>query len=111
MFFSVPGLGPDEVSRRLAEEPDGIRLIDIRPADERAYSNIGGTHVPVFELADRIAELEVDRDRDLVLYCRSGHRSASVVAWLRARGFSRVFNLEGGINAWSRVIDPKVRAY
>lgn len=95
----------------MAEDPDGIRLVDIRPADERAYSNIGGSHIPVYELADRIKELEADKDRDLVLYCRSGHRSASVVAWLQARGFSRVFNLEGGINSWSRKVDPSVRAY
>lgn len=111
MFFSVPSISPVEVARRLADEPESLRLVDIRPDDERAYSNIGGDHIPIHELAGRLSELEADRDRDLVIYCRSGHRSASVVTWLQARGFTHVRNLEGGINAWSRKVDATVRAY
>ena len=59
--------------------------------------------------ADRIAEL--DPKKETVVICRSGGRSAQVAEFLERQGFRKVFNLSGGILAWSRVIDPRIPQY
>jgi rhodanese-related sulfurtransferase len=54
---------------------------------------------------------EVPHDVPVVVYCRSGSRSATVVRWLEDDGYSNVVNLAGGINAWAREIDPSIMIY
>ncbi len=54
---------------------------------------------------------EVPRDVPVVVYCRSGSRSATVVRWLENDGYTNAVNLAGGINAWAREIDPSVLIY
>jgi rhodanese-related sulfurtransferase len=61
------------------------------------------------ELSDRIGEL--DPHKETVVICRSGGRSAEVAQYLERQGFGKVFNLSGGILAWSRVIDPRIPQY
>jgi rhodanese-related sulfurtransferase len=61
------------------------------------------------EISDRIAELE--SKKPTVVICRSGGRSAQVAQFLERQGFEKVFNLSGGILAWSRVIDPRIPQY
>ena len=67
------------------------------------------TLIPLGELPDRLDEL--DPDRDLVAYCKTGRRSAAAVQMLLERGFNRVRNLEGGIVAWAQEIDPSMTRY
>jgi rhodanese-related sulfurtransferase len=66
-------------------------------------------HVPMREVPGRLAEIPVDRD--VVVACRSGARSATVVQYLRRNGVERAFNLDGGILAWSSRVDPSVPRY
>lgn len=66
-------------------------------------------HVPMREVPGRIGEIPADRD--VVVACRSGSRSATVVQYLRRNGVERAVNLEGGILAWSNRIDPSVPRY
>jgi rhodanese-related sulfurtransferase len=66
-------------------------------------------HIPMGEISDRVAEL--DRKKEIVVICRSGGRSAQVAQFLERQGFEKVFNLAGGILAWSRVIDPRIPQY
>jgi len=54
---------------------------------------------------------ELPQDRDLVLVCHHGGRSAQAAAWLAQNGFSRLHNLAGGIDAWARVVDPAMPRY
>jgi rhodanese-related sulfurtransferase len=61
------------------------------------------------QIAERVAEL--DPNIATVVICRSGGRSAEVARFLSTRGFGEVFNLVGGILAWSRDIDPKIPQY
>ena len=109
-------IAPEELARRL-EEGRPVALLDIREADERARARIAplaGTtdvHIPLPELEGRVAEVIVEPGRPLVVYCHHGVRSRTAAVWLAARGLGEVLNLEGGIDAWSREIDPRVPRY
>jgi rhodanese-related sulfurtransferase len=77
----------------------GARLLDVRSPEEYAHGHLpGALNVPVQELDRRLAEVG-PADRDLVVYCRSGHRSARATEILRQHGFSKVHNL-GPMTAW-----------
>src|SRR4029079_18065616 len=81
--------GPD--ARKLVAA--GARLLDVRSAEEFAGGHLpGAVNIPVQELDRRLAEVG-PRDSELVLYCRSGHRSGRAAELLRAHGFTRVHNL------------------
>jgi adenylyltransferase/sulfurtransferase len=102
-------LEPHEVARLLAAG-ERLELVDVRLAWERELAALpGGRWIPMHELADRFAELP--RDRLLAVYCHTGGRSAVAVDYLRQRGFPRAANLAGGIDAWSRQVDPSVPRY
>ena len=75
-------------------------LLDVREPDEWAAGHIpGAVHLPMMEVPARIAEVPVDGD--VVVVCRSGVRSAQVVAYLRGHGWDNVRNLDGGMQAWA----------
>jgi phage shock protein E len=77
----------------------GARLLDVRSPEEYARGHLpGALNVPVQELDRRLAEVG-PADRDLVVYCRSGHRSTRATEILRQHGFSKVHNL-GPMTAW-----------
>jgi rhodanese-related sulfurtransferase len=88
-----------------------MTLLDVREDWELAVAPVPSTtvHIPMGELSDRIAEL--DPALETVVICRSGGRSAQVAHFLERQGFGKVFNLTGGILAWSRVIDPSIPQY
>jgi len=103
----------DEISvhdlraRRAAGE---VFVLDVREPQELAVAALDGVvHIPMAQVPQRIAELP--RDRDIVVLCHSGARSERVTAFLRASGYPRAVNLAGGIDAWSREIDPAVPRY
>lgn len=109
---SAPPATPEISARDLSERlrsGDAPTLIDVRETSEHTFCNIGGDVIPVRELPTRIAEL--DPSRDIVVYCRSGIRSATAVAYLRDHGFARVRHLRGGILAWADEIDPSIPKY
>jgi adenylyltransferase/sulfurtransferase len=86
------------------------KLLDVREDSELAISKLKfDYHIPVGELLDRVSELKPSDD--LVVYCRSGAKSASAAAFLAKRGFKRVRNLKGGIIAWAREVDPALAVY
>jgi rhodanese-related sulfurtransferase len=67
-------------------------------------------HIPMGDISSR-AHQELDPDAHIVVVCHHGVRSLSVTSWLRQQGLESVQSLRGGIDAWSRVIDPKVPLY
>ena len=89
--------------------PLPVHLGDVREPNEYELANIGGTLIPLGQIASRIEE--VPAEGDVVLMCRSGGRSAQATQMLRAAGRENVINLSGGITAWSREIDPAVQTY
>ena len=97
-------MSPADV-RAWQERGESFQLLDVREPAEAAIAAIeGSVLVPLGSLPQRIHE--VDRSRPVVVYCRSGVRSARAVALLRGAGLSRTYNLAGGILAWARDVDP-----
>ncbi|MFU8895944.1 MAG: rhodanese-like domain-containing protein [Gammaproteobacteria bacterium] len=85
-------------------------LLDVREAWELAIARLDeAAHIPMGEVPARLAEL--DRDRDIVVLCRSGGRSAQVAGFLEQQGFEKVWNLAGGILAWSDQLDSSIPQY
>jgi adenylyltransferase/sulfurtransferase len=84
-------------------------LLDVREPSEYAICNLGGLLIPLNDLPRRIREL--DPQRETVVYCRSGGRSAMAAEFLLANGFKDVKNLAGGILAWSAKVDPTMPQY
>lgn len=86
-------------------------LLDVREPFEREIVNIGGVLIPMRTLPDRLDELDLPKDQDIVVYCRSGARSGRVVHWLRSIGYDSALNLKGGVMAWREEIDPGLPGY
>jgi len=85
-------------------------LLDVREHDELAIAAVDGAlHIPMREVPARLAEL--DPAKPLVVMCHSGGRSRRVAEFLKGNGFPNVFNLNGGIDAWSTQIDSRVPRY
>lgn len=88
----------------------GVVFVDVRePAEREAASIEGSLFIPMREIAGRLGEL--DPAAEIVVFCHLGARSAMVVQYLRGQGFDRATSLAGGIDAWSREIDPEVPRY
>lgn len=108
----VPELSPTEFSQRWPDHARGadVVLLDVRePAELEMASVASALHIPMREIPARLTEL--DRDTPLVVMCHSGGRSRRVAEYLSANGFSNVFNLSGGIDAWSTQLDSRVPRY
>jgi rhodanese-related sulfurtransferase len=89
---------------------DDLVVLDVREPDELTLAALPGTlDIPMGQIADRLDE--IPRERDVVVLCHSGQRSARVTKFLAANGFERVANVRGGIDAWACEIDPAVARY
>lgn len=88
------------------------RLIDCREEDELAICQIAGNEwVPLNSFPSAGEKLTADAARGVVVYCHHGMRSLRATAFLRANGVKNAFSMEGGIDAWSRLIDSQVPRY
>jgi molybdopterin/thiamine biosynthesis adenylyltransferase/rhodanese-related sulfurtransferase len=105
----VPALSVQELKRKL-DARETIQLIDVREPFEFEIAKIDGAKlIPLGQLGDRLDELS--RHAQTVVHCHRGPRSAQAVQTLRRAGFTNVYNLEGGIDAWARQIDPELQRY
>jgi hydroxyacylglutathione hydrolase len=86
-----------------------VTIVDVREPDEFRDANLNGKLIPLRELPKRYTEL--DPGQQIVVHCHTGGRSQRAVEFLYEKGFRNVKNLIGGIDAWSRTIDPKVPRY
>jgi len=92
------------------EAGDALLLVDVREAWELDVANVPGTvHIPMGDIPRCLAEL--DPDAQMVILCRSGARSGQVASFLQQKGYQAVWNLKGGILAWSDEIDPNIPKY
>ena len=86
-------------------------LVDVRTEPERAVAVIQPSlHIGLDRFIER-APAEIPMDRDVVVYCHVGARSAQAAVWMKASGWSRVRSLAGGIDAWSALVDPEIPRY
>lgn len=98
-----------ELKERL-DNGDKLVLLDVRESWESSMATIeGSTLISLGELPQSLDQL--DKEADIVCYCHHGMRSADAIGFLLQQGFSTVKNLEGGIDAWSVLVDPSVPRY
>lgn len=90
---------------------EDFQLIDVRQPDEYAFAKIEGAKlIPLGEIVKRMSEL--DANKELIIQCKAGGRSAHAIQMLESAGFKGdMKNLKGGITAWSNDVDPKVPKY
>jgi rhodanese-related sulfurtransferase len=106
----MQNIDPGQLKMRLDDPCSRPLLIDIREPWEFDICRIEGSeNVPMAQLAARMAGLE--RDRDTVIICHHGLRSRQVAEYLSSLGHGGVLNLEGGLDAWARTIDPDMPQY
>ena len=101
-------ISPRQLKEKIDQGVDFL-LLDVRNPNEYEICHLGGTLIPLPELPQRFAEIE--KDRQIVVHCKMGGRSAKAVQFLREQGYQDVHNLHGGILAWAEQVDPSVPKY
>lgn len=104
----VPEMTPRELKARL-DRGDDLFVLDVREPHEYQICNLRGHLIPLGEIPRRAQEL--DSSKEIVAHCKSGKRSAEAVEFLRKAGFRKIWNLKGGIQAWSDEVDSSVPKY
>ena len=106
----IPEITATELKQRLDSGED-IQIIDVREAHEVAIATIPNTtHIPLGQVLNRMSE--IDPNRETVVHCKMGGRSAKAIEALKRSGFKgSLLNLKGGITAWSNEVDPSVPKY
>ncbi|MFO8024695.1 rhodanese-like domain-containing protein [Thiohalophilus sp.] len=100
MHWNIKEIDASELAQWYAGKPEGFRIIDVREMNEINGGTVPGADpLPMATVPVRLNELE--KDRELVVVCRSGARSAQVCMYLQQQGFDRVYNLRGGMIAWA----------
>ena len=102
---------PVQLSAWLADaKRDNPLLLDVREPWEWQTARIeGAQHIPMREIPARAGEL--DKGREVVAICHHGGRSQQVAMFLEKNGFAKIHNLQGGVDAWARTVDPNVPTY
>lgn len=109
----APGQSPWDISveelARLRESEAEFLLLDVREESELDTVTLGGKHLPLASISERLDELE--RDAHIIVHCRAGTRGAKAVTQLREAGFDNAWNVNGGLMAWADRIDPSLPRY
>lgn len=114
--FGIPEVSVQDVAHKRAESGDLI-LIDVRERSELRLANLGEgiLWIPLSELAakrlEALPEAMQNKDQEIIVFCHTGVRSAQVAAWLQQQGWTNVWNMEGGIDAYARQVDASVGTY
>jgi rhodanese-related sulfurtransferase len=99
------------LAAQLAADGAEVVLVDVREPWEVATAQIKGSKtIPMGEIPGRVFQ-ELDPEAHIVTVCHGGVRSLNVANWMRNQGFDKVQSLAGGIDGWSREIDPTVPRY
>jgi rhodanese-related sulfurtransferase len=97
----IPAISPVE-AEQLFNKKKAV-IIDVREDSEWKEQHIpGAIHIPLGQLPERLTELKQYKDSPVIAQCRSGRRSAQASDVLKSAGFSYVYNMEGGLNAWDK---------
>jgi monothiol glutaredoxin len=95
--------------RALMDAGTPFQFVDVRTPDERAIAAIAGTRL--LDQAYHDALIAMDAETPMVFHCHSGFRSQQAADYFRSKGFRNLSNLQGGIDAWSVLVDPSVPRY
>ena len=88
---------------------EDFQLVDVREDFEYEMSNLGGELIPLGGIM--IEAGKIDKQKPVVIMCRSGKRSAAAIMQLEQQGFNNLYNLKGGLLAWADEIDPEIMVY
>ncbi len=106
----IPQITVQELKRK-RDAGENFFLLDVREPHEYPIANLGAPLIPVGSLEQRLAEIPVGKETEIVVHCRSGARSQKAAVVLRNAGFTHVENLAGGILEWADKIDPGMPKY
>ena len=96
--------------KELQDSGADFQLIDVREQNEFDFANLGGELIPLGSVPQQVEKF--DKEKQVVVHCRSGKRSGDAIHYLEQNhGFENLYNLKGGILAWSDEIDPSVPKY
>ncbi|HKJ68467.1 MAG TPA: rhodanese-like domain-containing protein [bacterium] len=108
METTVQQITPAELKIRMTN--DQIILLDVRDYNEWIFCRITGAElIPLHKIYN--VRIPVEDNKEIVLYCHTGHRSYFAAQVLQQRGFQKVFNLLGGIDAYAQEVDPSIPRY
>ena len=106
----IPQISVETLKKKLDAKED-VFVLDVREPHEVPIASLGAPLIPVGELEKRVGELAAQKDREIIVHCRSGARSQKAALILKNAGFTNVSNLAGGILAWADKIDPTMPKY
>lgn len=100
---SYKDISPRQVKDMLDKGKKGVILLDVRTNREYISGHLKNSIlIPIQVLKERIDEISAFKDKELIIYCAVGGRSSRTASYLTNSGFNKVYNMSGGINAWSR---------
>lgn len=108
MTDGIQEITPKDLKAR-QDRGDNLFILDVREPHEYQICNLNGTLIPLGQLPLRVSEL--DSSQEMVVHCRSGKRSADAIQFLQKAGFKKLWNLKGGVLAWSDEVDPSMPKY
>jgi rhodanese-related sulfurtransferase len=102
LFGFLGRLGIKQITPKELDQKKGMMLLDVRPGKEYEQGHIpGAINVQLADVGDRVKKLK--KDKDLVVYCRSGNQSIWAIKRLMGMGYKNLYNLKGGYSAWKRI--------
>ena len=108
----IPTVDVTEAERRQREDPARPVLVDVRePAEYEIVSIPGAVLIPKGEILNGSALSQLPQDKQIVLHCKSGVRSAEALAAVKAAGFGNSVHVQGGVLAWQAQVDPSLPTY
>lgn len=108
--MAIIQVSPESLQQQLQENPQAYFLLDVRePFEYQIASLDNSVLIPMNQITECLEEM--DKEQAIVVICHHGMRSENVAYYLDQQGFSQVFNLTGGIDAWARSCDPSIALY
>jgi len=108
--MAITQISPINLQQQLLENSQAYLLLDVRePFEYQIASLDNSVLIPMNQIPDRLDELE--KQQAIMVICHHGMRSENVAYYLDQQGFTQVFNLTGGIDAWARSCDAKMALY
>jgi len=105
----MESITPETLKQKLDNGESPV-LLDVREEWEHEICSIDGSrHIPMSQVLGTMDTL--DKDAEIVVICHHGTRSAQVAQYLESQGFGRIANLDGGIDAWAKTVDPEMEQY
>ena len=103
-------ISPVQLKELIDSSNNDFQLIDIRDEYEFDICCIGGEKINMYSITDSLDKLS--REKKIIIYCRTGSRSATIVSLLEKNfSFKNVYNLDGGIMKWREDVDPSIKEY